>query len=86
MRGAGDETLLREGLGPGQEREAALGDHEGQAGAAREFEAVAQQAEAGDVGDGVDLRIARQIRPDLIEACRGGDEIGVAGSVEGLPA
>ena len=46
---------------------------------------MAQQAEAGDVGDGVDLRIARQIRPDLVQARRGADEIGVAGLVEGFP-
>ena len=63
VRGAVDEAVPRQRRGPGQERERAARDDEGQAGAAREFEAVPEEAEAGDVGDGVDRRVARQIRP-----------------------
>ena len=65
----------------GKQRERTAFDDEGQTGAAREFQSVAEKAEPGDVGDGVDVRVARQLGPDLVEARRGGDEVGVARGV-----
>ena len=64
VRGAGDEAGAGESLGLSEQGRIVDAQADGETGAARHFERVAEKAEAGDVGHPVDRLVAREVGAD----------------------
>jgi hypothetical protein len=84
-RGAGLHAVFGEFPRAVEHRHPGFFDHQRHARATRHFAAMADQAEAGDIGGGVDALHGGKVRARCIEARRGGDHFLIMRRFQDLP-
>ena len=67
MQGAGDEAAVGQRVGAAEEGHRRRGDAQRDGAGARHFQTVAEQAEAGDVGDRVHERLGAEHRVGAVQ-------------------
>ena len=77
MRGAGHAALLHERGRRVEKWQVGPVDRDRRARPLRHFERMAEQAEAGDIGDRMHIGVPRELRADLVQRRHGADHLGV---------